>query len=368
VSPTPFEIGGVGLPGDQAHQITLMLINRFWEAAIGSPHDEARVHIDSTSLCVLKRLFRRVNLKVANGSTVWGPCQKRAHPTLEHYDGRAMPRRNTSSDAEIAFESCSCTVLPPTEIHVYAVWLKAGNHSVRRCRELISDEERDRADRFLFEHLRCNFQVAHGALRLLAAGHLECHPQHVRFRPGIHGKPEFHSCANIRFNLAHSRALALYAFARGCEVGVDVEDLQATPDLELIARNCFNAAEVTELLSLLAPEDRLHAFLCCWTRKESYIKAVGRGIYDPLDRFQVTVASRDPVKFVRIGADDGEAKAWQLRHIEPAPGQVGALAYRDAPRIVRLFPPADVSELLQRASLHEWPGDLAPCSHSADRA
>jgi 4'-phosphopantetheinyl transferase len=98
---------------------------------------------------------------------------------------------------------------------------------------------------------------------------------------------------DIRFNLAHSGSLAVYGFARGCEIGIDVEECRPLRDLESIARNCFSESETSHLLCLDVAEDRLQAFYRCWTRKEAYVKAVGEGLFYPLQRFEVTVSDAD---------------------------------------------------------------------------
>lgn len=233
-----------------------------------------------------------------------------------------------------------------SDIHVRAVWLTADDGSIRACRRLLSREERHRADRFAYDHLRNEYQIAHGALRLFAAEYIGCLPQEIQLRLGRRGKPEFKVRSEIRFNLAHSRTLALYAFVRGCEVGIDVEEVRPRLDLEQVAKHSFCEAEIAELSSLPTDDDRLKAFFCCWTRKEAYVKAVGEGLFLPLDQFQVTLCSPAPVRFVHIGFDTQEAEAWQLHHVAPSPDHVGALAYRGERREVRIFPPRMVSDLL----------------------
>jgi 4'-phosphopantetheinyl transferase len=233
-----------------------------------------------------------------------------------------------------------------SDIHVRAVWLIADDGSIRTCRALLSREERDRADRFACDRLRNEYQIAHGALRLFAADYIGCLPHQLQLRSGRRGKPEFKVRSEIRLNLAHSQTLALYAFVRGCEVGIDVENVRPRVDLEQVAKLCFCEAEIAELLSLPTEEDRLEAFFCCWTRKEAYVKAVGDGLFLPLDQFQVTLCSSVPARFVHIGFDTQEAEAWQLHHVEPAPDHVGAVAYRGECRKVRIFPPIMVSDLL----------------------
>ena len=232
-----------------------------------------------------------------------------------------------------------------SDIQLRAVWLTADDGCTRACRALLSREERDRADRFAYDHLRNQYQIARAALRLFAADYVGCPTDDLQLRLGRRGKPEFKVRSEIRFNLAHSRTLALYAFVRGCEIGIDVEEIRPRFDLEEVAKLYFCEAEIAELSSLPTGEDRLKAFFCCWTRKEAYVKAVGEGLFQPLDKFQVSL-SPAPARFVHIGFDIQEAEAWQLHHLAPAPDHLGALAYRGERRKVRIFPPIMVSDLL----------------------
>lgn len=65
-------------------------------------------------------------------------------------------------------------------------------------------------------------------------------------------------------------------------------------------------------------------------RREVYIKAIGDGLYFPLDQFQVMLCSDASAKFVHIGNDFDRATEWTLQHLDPAPNYVGAVAYQAA--------------------------------------
>jgi 4'-phosphopantetheinyl transferase len=90
------------------------------------------------------------------------------------------------------------------------------------------------------------------------------------------GKPHLvdHPCA---FNLSHSGDVVLIGTADDGEVGVDVEVLRPTLDLDVVVRSHFSAGERWTIESL-APGARDLAFLVGWTRKEACLKAVGVGL------------------------------------------------------------------------------------------
>ena len=232
------------------------------------------------------------------------------------------------------------------EVHVWAVWLKASPPVNRAYRCLLSPHEMARADRFVFEHLTRSHELSQGALRLLLAHSLKCQPGDVAFRFGPRGKPMLQGDSRMRFNMAHSGSLALYAITVDCEIGVDVEELRDIPELEQVASHYFSKAEALQLLSIADEMATREAFYRCWTRKEAYIKAVGDGLYLPLDQFQVTLLSDAPAKFIHIGDDSAAAAEWTLQHLDPAPNYFGALAYHAAPRNVVFHEPLNPEQLL----------------------
>jgi 4'-phosphopantetheinyl transferase len=242
------------------------------------------------------------------------------------------------------------------DVHVWAVWLTASPMVIPEYQSLLSAEEKARSERFISDRLRQSYDLSQGALRLLLGSYLRCPAQQVAFTFGLRGKPALGGESRLRFNKSHSGRLALYAFTTDCEVGVDVEEVREIPDTDQIASHYLCRAEASELSLLDSQGARQEAFLRCWTRKEAYIKAVGDGLYQPLDQFQVTLLLEDPARFVHIGNDQRTASEWMLEHIEPTPGYIGAVAYRDKRRAILFQGAVDCNELLEATVV-----PLLPC-------
>src|SRR5258706_9719550 len=236
-----------------------------------------------------------------------------------------------------------------SEVHVWAIWLTAPEKTACAYRELLLPDETARADKFAFDQLRRRYEISQGGLRLLLSRYLSCHPRELTFSFGPRGKPALCD-SELEFNLSNSGDLSVYVITVGCAVGVDVEQVKPLRDLENIASRYFCGAEARELLSIGSKLAMQEAFFRCWTRKEAYIKAVGTGLYLPLDRFQVTLLASDPPRFVHIGESPTIANEWTLQHLDPAPGYAAALAYHaHAPTIVFQQPLAP-DELLEQAT------------------
>ncbi len=184
-----------------------------------------------------------------------------------------------------------------------------------------------RADRFHFEKDRRHFTVARGGLRKLLGRYLDVPPAAVEFSYTEYGKPQLATRLDqqLKFNLAHSGGLALYAFTKVGEIGIDVELIRPDFTGDDIARRFFSPSEVAGL-NLLPLAERQEAFFHCWTRKESFIKGNGLGLSLGLDQFDVTLAPGAPAALLSTQWDRNEAARWTLKAIVVEPGYVGALA------------------------------------------
>jgi 4'-phosphopantetheinyl transferase len=237
--------------------------------------------------------------------------------------------------------------LDSREVHLWIVRLEASEDNLARSLSWLSEEETSRAGRFRFERHRRAFVLGRAALRALLASYLSMDPAEVRFVYGPQGKPalEGQSCS-LRFNASNSGDLAAYAFTTGCEIGVDVEQHRPLRDLEHIAHRFFSPEEAAELRDL--PEaDKCIGFFNCWTRKEAYIKALGGGLSIPLDSFRVTLRPGAAAQMVTLGGIADAARGWTLCDFYPAPDYTGALAYPDAPRVLRPAPLVSIDEIFE---------------------
>ena len=154
---------------------------------------------------------------------------------------------------------------------------------------------------------------------------------------GEHGKPYAPAVPAIDFNLSHSRDHVLLAFARHQPLGVDLERIDRRLSLEDLARRFFSGDEA-DALDRLGETERLPAFLRLWTCKEAVLKAIGQGLSFGLDRVAFALGGDGmPTGLSHLAAEAGARDQWHLWQLEPAPGFVGALAWRGAPRPVRAY-------------------------------
>lgn len=200
--------------------------------------------------------------------------------------------------------------------------------------ELLSDDERRRAARFVHEHHRRRFVAAHSALRRILAGYTASPARQLEFATGPDGKPSLvladgRSRPGLEFNLSHSGGLALVAVAWERPVGIDLERWERQRDHLALATRFFSPAELASLQSLAERSDDLvHGFFAAWTRKEAYLKARGEGVMRGLHHFDVTLAPGEPARLLADRLDTAIDR-WRMRSIVPDPEFSAAVVVAD---------------------------------------
>jgi 4'-phosphopantetheinyl transferase len=210
------------------------------------------------------------------------------------------------------------------DVHVWRVELNQPERLLEKFRETLEEHELDRASRFHFEKHRRHFTAGRGVLRQLLSQYLGTKPEQLRLSYGAYGKPALngeHKDSRLRFNMSHSHEVALFAFAEDRELGVDVEHIRTDFASEEVARRFFSRREV-ETFNALPRHDQVAAFFKCWTRKEAFIKVIGKGLSQPLDKFDVTLGQ--PAALLWVSGDD--ASRWSLYDLEVGGDYAGALA------------------------------------------
>jgi len=216
------------------------------------------------------------------------------------------------------------------EVHVWSAWLDIWPETRARLYATLAVDERIRSARYRFPRDRDRFIAAHGVLRELLGRYLQTAPDRIRFVRDRFGKPHLGATygGRLRFSLSHSAGLALIAIAAESDVGVDVEVLGAHSDYPELARQFFSAAEIAQLSA--HPDHRYaEAFLGCWTKKEAYVKARGRGLAIPLSSFTVPLGGdrAEGPQDARVTSNDIDpSMPWTVQTLRPAPGYIGALA------------------------------------------
>lgn len=211
------------------------------------------------------------------------------------------------------------------------VWRTDGAEAERACGpclSILSDEERNRAARFVADRDRRTFVLAHAMLRqALSDAVRDVAPSAWDFAAGPHGRPAIagpRRAGNLHFNLSHTDGCVACVVSHHSQVGVDVERVAPhRADMDT-AREVFSGAEVAALQSL-SGDAFTSRFFDLWTLKEAYVKARGAGLHLPLRQFTVAIAPGVIAVAFAAAMNDDPAR-WRLTLMSPSPDHRLAVA------------------------------------------
>ena len=200
-----------------------------------------------------------------------------------------------------------------------------------QLKSVLTPDERDACDRFLFDKDRYQYLFAHAMLRGVLSRYAPVRCADWRFdAPEKYGKPRVAVPLDppLYFNLSHTEGLAACVVARRAEVGVDAEHVGRGGSLMEIARHAFAPAEIARLERAASPDERRELFFDIWTLKEAYVKARGMGLSLPLQEFAFELKAGRPPRVEFAPSMNDAPERWQFETFRPAPSHRIAVAVR----------------------------------------
>jgi 4'-phosphopantetheinyl transferase len=216
--------------------------------------------------------------------------------------------------------------LPPAStIDVWLIDLDRQLNPGVNLDNILSAEECNRADRYVFARDAFRFRLCRAMLRLGLAWYLGKTLREIALTTNDYGKPRLAEPSVLYFNVTHSGGLGLIAFTTVGEVGIDVETIKRDVEALEIASAHFTENEASIIAAAGTPQEQVSVFFRLWTRKEAVLKAAGVGILRGLDTVDV---SQQPANLVRMRGASGEIaeSCWLVRDMEVIDGFMGAVA------------------------------------------
>ncbi len=193
--------------------------------------------------------------------------------------------------------------------------------------QLMSEQELERNGRYRFEHSRTADAITRALAKTVLSRYADIEPSQWSFVKGEHGKPEISNPGiKLRFNLSHTSKMVACVVSGGCDVGLDIEDIERNNDVLEIADRFFSKPELSELFSLpsIQQEDR---FFDYWTLKEAYMKADGQGISLGLGNFSFAITDAKTISVSFSDKIQQDPACWYFQLFYPASDHRMALAF-----------------------------------------
>ena len=203
--------------------------------------------------------------------------------------------------------------------------------------DVLSDHERRSHGEFSFEKDRRRYLTTRSLVRYVLSRYVPIPPAEWRFDVSAFGQPfavnSHPDVSAIAFNISHSDRVVLLGLARGCQLGIDVEDLRRKVPVS-IAGSVFSAPEVRQLHAL-SPAGQPQRFLEFWTLKESYIKARGRGLSLPLDKFSFELTGKRQFQVYFDPSLNDSPDNWTFWQWSPSRESIAALCVENKRGLIK---------------------------------
>lgn len=215
--------------------------------------------------------------------------------------------------------------IPNLAAHEVHLWLARVNESAD---DHLSAKEIARASKYHRKIDRSRYRTSRSILREILGGYLSTDPSEIQLELDALGKPhlskKLHS-PKVEFNISHSDEIILFAFARLRRVGVDLEHVRPFPELTSLVRRYFTENE-RSMIKRIPKSERTAAFFSGWTRKEAFLKAIGKGLQIPLNSFEVSLDPDEKEPDLVLPQKLMQESHWRIMSFSPADGTIAALA------------------------------------------
>ena len=166
--------------------------------------------------------------------------------------------------------------LNTNEVIIYTIYLPHFISLQSKLATYLNYTEINRAERFHKELDKNRFIICRSILKIVLAAYTKLDAKNINLDYHFNKKPYLASHPSLHFNVSHSEDYAVIAISHN-KVGIDIEYIAKDFDFNEILSDVFND---NEILSIQKATDKKHAFYTSWTRKEAFVKALGKGIDD----------------------------------------------------------------------------------------
>lgn len=215
---------------------------------------------------------------------------------------------------------CKLDSLDTDEIVIYTIYLPDFIELKSDLSNFLTSKELKKAQRFFKEIDRDRFIIYRSILKFILAAHTNLSVKNIYLDYHFNKKPYLASHPWLFFNVSHSEDFAAVAVSRK-NVGLDIEYMSEDFNFTSLLPDVFDD---NQILQIQNATDKKHAFYTSWTRKEAFVKALGKGIDEDFKHIPSLDGQHD-IDFDLIK----NSKNWQVNSFNLANHYLGAVAFED---------------------------------------
>ncbi|MDT8717659.1 4'-phosphopantetheinyl transferase superfamily protein [Clostridium sp. 19966] len=168
-----------------------------------------------------------------------------------------------------------------------------GNKQIQEISKSFGIEKKNIIEKYKKKEDKIRALIGEIMLRCIICDKLQLMNEEVVLKKDEFGKPYLQGYPHFKFNISHSGKYVVCAISKQ-NVGIDIEEITEL-DYKNIADSFFTEKE----RKYIYEKESLLRFYEIWTLKESYIKAVGRGLSIPLNSFSIDIYANKYIKTIK---------------------------------------------------------------------
>lgn len=220
---------------------------------------------------------------------------------------------------------------------IYTIYMPDFIHLKSELSEFLNPKELKKAQRFYKEIDRDRFIIYRSILKFVLAAYTKLDIKSISFDYQLNKKPYLASHPRLHFNMSHSEDFAVIAISRK-KVGLDIEFMSENFKFTSLLPDVFDEKQIQQIQNAV---NTRHAFYTSWTRKEAFVKALGKGIDEDFKNIPCLDGQHNvDSKLLRLEGQNSQNSAqlhispnWQVYSFDFADNYLGAIAYEGLSKI-----------------------------------
>jgi 4'-phosphopantetheinyl transferase len=166
------------------------------------------------------------------------------------------------------------------DLTLYSIYLPKYESILHDLEKFLEVSEHNRAKKYHKEKDKNRFIISRSLLKFALAYYVQSNVESVSIKLLPNKKPYLCEHPNVYFNVSHSGDYAVIAI-NNTPIGIDIEYIDLQYSFQDIVSSVFNEDEIHFINH---SDHKTKDFYGLWTKKEAFVKALGKGIDDDFSR------------------------------------------------------------------------------------
>ena len=204
------------------------------------------------------------------------------------------------------------------DLLIFNVYLPNFNNIKDELSMFLSSKEIKKSERFYKDLDRSRFVIYRSILKFILAAYTKLDVKSINLSLDFNKKPYLQSHPYLFFNISHSEDYAFIAISNK-KIGIDIEYMSEDFKFSELLPDIFNENEISSIENAI---DTKETFYTLWTRKEAFVKGLGKGIDEDF-KYIPCLEGNHTVEYDLLKSDQD----WEVLSFDFTNKYVGSVAF-----------------------------------------